>query len=178
MGRCGDGNATTQRERNLVISIGTNVPRKRFSLLVGACKALAGVRLVVAGQGTESLTQPPVGGGGGRIEGVGRISDDQLEGLYRRAELLVLASKYEGLGLPVLEAWRAGCRILVTDAVAKRLPGRIAAAATIVPTDVTVEELQEAIRVSLARPAIRRPVLTLEQGPTLCEVLAARLAAM
>jgi glycosyltransferase involved in cell wall biosynthesis len=161
----------------MVISIGTNVPRKRFTLLAGACKELPDVRLVVAGEGTESVTHLPSNGGGGRVEGLGRVSDEQLEGLYRRAELLVLVSTYEGLGLPVLEAWRAGCRILVTEAVAKRLPRRVAAAATVVPTDLTAEDLREAIRVSLARPATRRPELTLEQDPTLCEVLAARLAA-
>jgi len=43
---------------------------------------------------------------------LGRIHDRELAGLYRRATALVFPSKYEGFGLPVLEAMSLGCPVI------------------------------------------------------------------
>jgi alpha-1,3-rhamnosyl/mannosyltransferase len=42
----------------------------------------------------------------------GRVSDLQLAALYRGARALLFPSKYEGFGLPVLEAMTHGCPVL------------------------------------------------------------------
>lgn len=47
---------------------------------------------------------------------VGYVSDEQLVSLYRRASALVFPSRYEGFGLPVLEAMRAGGAVICADA--------------------------------------------------------------
>jgi glycosyltransferase involved in cell wall biosynthesis len=47
---------------------------------------------------------------------VGYVTDAQLVGLYRRATALVFPSRYEGFGLPVLEAMRAGGAVICADA--------------------------------------------------------------
>lgn len=47
---------------------------------------------------------------------LGRVSDSTLASLYRRATALVFPSKYEGFGLPVLEAMSLGCPVLCSRA--------------------------------------------------------------
>ena len=43
---------------------------------------------------------------------LGRVSDNALAALYRQATALVFPSKYEGFGLPVLEAMSFGCPVI------------------------------------------------------------------
>jgi glycosyltransferase involved in cell wall biosynthesis len=162
------------RERNLVISVGTHVPRKRFDLLCEACRLLPDVRLVLAGRGTEALANGDHDGMRPRIQGLGRVTDEELRSLYERAALFVLPSLYEGFGLPVLEAWQVGCPILITDSVANRLPEEITRDANVVTTDVSANGLGQAIRKALSNA--QAPLQTqLVQDPPLVELLAARM---
>jgi glycosyltransferase involved in cell wall biosynthesis len=64
---------------------------------------------------------------------VGFVSDAELVTLYRRAVALVLPSRYEGFGLPVLEAMRAGCPVICADSSA--LPEVAGSAALLFPWD-------------------------------------------
>ncbi len=43
------------------------------------------------------------------------VSDDDLPNFYKKAELFVLPSLYEGFGLPVLEAMRYGCPVVTSN---------------------------------------------------------------
>ncbi|GAB4209806.1 MAG: hypothetical protein OHK0022_41550 [Roseiflexaceae bacterium] len=47
-----------------------------------------------------------------RVEFTGYVDDQQLEGLYRRADLLIAPSRYESFGLMYLEAMRAGLPVV------------------------------------------------------------------
>ncbi len=49
---------------------------------------------------------------------LGRLSDGEVAWLYRHADALVFPSRYEGFGLPVLEAQRLGCPVACSDAAA------------------------------------------------------------
>jgi glycosyltransferase involved in cell wall biosynthesis len=49
---------------------------------------------------------------------LGRLSDAEVAWLYRHADALVFPSRYEGFGLPVLEAQRLGCPVACSDAAA------------------------------------------------------------
>jgi glycosyltransferase involved in cell wall biosynthesis len=66
--------------------------------------------LLIAGARWEGVTHegsPPAG-----WQFLGHVSDLELVGLYRRARALLFPSKYEGFGLPVVEAMALGCPVL------------------------------------------------------------------
>lgn len=65
----------------------------------------------------------------------GVISDERLIELYQRAGLFVFPSKYEGFGLPVLEAMACGCPVISSSA--SSLPEVAGGAAILVePSDI------------------------------------------
>jgi glycosyltransferase involved in cell wall biosynthesis len=50
-----------------------------------------------------------------RVDFVGRVSADKLSWLYRNALGLLFVSKFEGFGLPILEAMSAGCPVIASN---------------------------------------------------------------
>lgn len=68
----------------------------------------------------------------GRVVRTGRVPRADLEALYRRADLVCVPSRYEGFGLPVLEAMVRGVPVLAADAGS--LP-EVARPADLVPVD-------------------------------------------
>jgi glycosyltransferase involved in cell wall biosynthesis len=65
----------------------------------------------------------------------GIVSDDRLKELYQRAMLFVFPSRYEGFGLPVLEAMACGCPVISSNA--SSLPEVVGDAAILLdPRDV------------------------------------------
>jgi glycosyltransferase involved in cell wall biosynthesis len=92
--------------------VGALEPYKRADLAVEAA-ALAGVPLKVAGAGSmaESLRRES----GGRVEFLGRVSDEELRELYRRARLLVFP-QVEDFGITAVEAQACGCPVVARRA--------------------------------------------------------------
>jgi glycosyltransferase involved in cell wall biosynthesis len=117
------------------------------------------IRLVVIGEGAYvSGSLMPLASGLGVADAVhfaGRVSTGALRGLYRRSEGLLFPSRFEGFGLPVLEAMANDCPVICSDICA--LP-EIAgdAALRTAPTDVAamldaVQRLRGPLRAEMIR---------------------------
>lgn len=104
--------------------VGTLEPRKNLALLL---KAYADYRF----QAGQPVPLKIVGSGGWGgvnlqaliakyqlqdvVELIGQVSDAELQSLYSRAYALLMPSKYEGFGLPVVEAMHYGVPALVSQ---------------------------------------------------------------
>jgi len=99
--------------------VGSLEPGKNLALLKSVYRQAAESGrplppLLIAGMrwaGVESEGMAP-----GSWTYLGRVSDPVLVALYRRAAALVFPSKYEGFGLPVLEAMSLGCPVICSRA--------------------------------------------------------------
>lgn len=65
---------------------------------------------------------------GVRIELLGHVSDERLRSLYTGAAAFIFPSRYEGFGLPVLEAMACGTPVIASDAASIPEAGGDAAA--------------------------------------------------
>jgi alpha-1,3-rhamnosyl/mannosyltransferase len=68
-----------------------------------------------------------------RVRRVGRVPRGDLDWFFHHAVALTQTSRFEGFGLPVLEAMGHGCPVLAADATA--LPEVVAGAAMLLPPD-------------------------------------------
>jgi glycosyltransferase involved in cell wall biosynthesis len=66
-----------------------------------------------------------------RVRRTGRIDFGHLDALYRGAAACVFPSRFEGVGIPVLEAMARGCPVIAADATA--LPFVVGSAGDLVP---------------------------------------------
>jgi len=110
-------------ERPIVLAVGTVQPRKNYTLLVRAFRAVAATQphalVIVGGRGwlTEGLAAEIARQGlGERVVMPGFVDDADLPALYSAAALFVFPSLYEGFGLPLLEAMACGVPVISSDA--------------------------------------------------------------
>src|SRR5207247_3268852 len=97
--------------------VGTLQPRKDPLAALEALALIdADLRLVLVGpdkgSGDEARRRASRLGLNGRVEFVGHVEKQKLAELYRGAECLVFPSRYEGFGLPVVEAMASGTPVV------------------------------------------------------------------
>lgn len=110
------------REPDLVLFAGRLEPEKGPLDAVAAMHQL-GVRGVVVGRGSlETQVRAAIASAAGRapIELRGAVSDEELRRLYARAAVVLMPSRYEGLGLVALEAMAAGAAVVAYDVTGLR----------------------------------------------------------
>ena len=138
-----------------VLHVGNIEPRKDIATLAGACR-LAGVPLVLTGHALWGHRAPE-----GVVQ-IGHVPASDLPPLYGAATLVGYASRYEGFGLPPVEAMACGAAVVSTpvpsvvevvgDGVATFRPGDVRGLAR------TVRDLlgDESRRSDLARRGFER----------------------
>jgi glycosyltransferase involved in cell wall biosynthesis len=104
-----------------VLFVGGLEPRKNpVAALEAFALANGDLRLIVAGparRGTDEVRSAARRLGlEQRVELRGHVSKEELAGLYRGAACLVFPSRYEGFGLPVIEAMASGTPVVATNA--------------------------------------------------------------
>jgi mannosyltransferase len=105
---------TGVERRPQALFVGTRVAYKNFDAVVKAVSMLPDVSLMIVGGGPltkrehELLTRYLEG----RFHAAGYLSDSELNDEYNRSLCLVYPSRYEGFGIPILEAMRAGCPVI------------------------------------------------------------------
>jgi glycosyltransferase involved in cell wall biosynthesis len=96
-----------------VLTVATLEPRKNLQALVDAHRLLGGDMLLVVAGGEGWGDQPELAGP--RVRRLGFVSDAELARFYRGAAVAVYPSRFEGFGIPVLEAMASGCPIVVSS---------------------------------------------------------------
>jgi glycosyltransferase involved in cell wall biosynthesis len=109
--------------RRYILTVGTREPRKNFKSIAEAYAGLpekvrAQIPLVwcgSAGWGDLALSHSAARAKeAGYIRIAGYVSDRELAALYRNCALFVMASVYEGFGMPVVEAMACGARVVLS----------------------------------------------------------------
>jgi len=136
-----------------VLYLGAVEPRKDLGQLADVCRAI-GVPLVLGGP----LLAPQA-----RPEGVthlGYVDGEDLPALYGAVTVVAYPSRYEGFGLPPIEAMASGAAVVATTVGA--LPDVAAGGAELVPPG-DADALRSAIT-ALIRDPERRPELARAAG--------------
>ncbi|MPR32109.1 glycosyltransferase family 4 protein [Salmonirosea aquatica] len=145
-----------------LLFVGDRSGYKNFYLLLEAFRTLSrrypDLHLVLAGGGNLEVAEHEAIGRAGLT---GKIthrhaSDAELNTLYQQATLFVYPSLYEGFGLPILEAFRAECPILLSDTACFR---EIAADAAAFFEPRSQEDLTHQIQTLLDDSALRRELV-------------------
>lgn len=110
--------------RPFLLCVGNRKPHKNMETAVDVLarvrRDIPSLRLVVAGEDFgedgEVMRRARAHGLSDAVIAVGRVDDGELRALYARAAALLFPSRYEGFGLPPLEAMEAGVPVVASDA--------------------------------------------------------------
>ena len=105
--------------RPFVLAVSSMASHKNFGQVLAALQALggdAGFDVAIAGGANPRVFGEFAMQAGGQVHWLGYVSDGELRALYQSAMCFVFPSKYEGFGIPPLEAMHCGCPVLAARA--------------------------------------------------------------
>ena len=145
------------RRVDQLLAVGNRMPHKGFATLLEALARIEPAErpfLVITGSHGADPLVPAVDrlGLGAHVDLRGWLSGEELERLYAESTALVFPTRFEGFGLPPLEAMARGCPVIVSDIpVMHEVAGE--AAVYVDPTDP--DAIARAIRSVLDDPLQR-----------------------
>jgi glycosyltransferase involved in cell wall biosynthesis len=110
--RPGDADGGSRSGGGYALFVGA-IQRRKDPLAALAAARAAGLELVAAGPAKDEALAAELRGRGAIVRGY--VTKEELARLYREAACLVLPSRFEGFGLPVLEAMASGTPVVATD---------------------------------------------------------------
>jgi len=110
-------------QENYILFVGTLQPRKNLVRLVEAFSKVKDkypkFKLLIVGKKgwlfEEILKSPKKYGVEKSVDFLGFVEDEKMPSIYKNAACFVLPSLYEGFGLPVLEAMKYGCPVILSN---------------------------------------------------------------
>lgn len=111
-----DHRDTLKKKSRFALFVGARGGYKNFDIAVEAIKETT-LDLVIVGSPLSDIEIKHLDSALGRkrYKYVGRISNKELNVLYNTAFCLLYPSSYEGFGIPVIEAQKAGCPVIAAN---------------------------------------------------------------
>jgi glycosyltransferase involved in cell wall biosynthesis len=100
-------------ERPYILTVATLEPRKNLDTLVHAYRLLGDGRALAVAGGAGWGRQPQLDADG--VIRLGFVSNDELARLYRGADVFVYPSRFEGFGIPIVEAMASGVPVVASS---------------------------------------------------------------
>lgn len=148
------GTAGSEIGRPYVLAAGTLEPRKNLERLLDAWAQLAPAlrdshELVLVGPAGWEADAILARARGSGVRLTGYVPEGELAALYGGCEVFCYPSLYEGFGLPVLEAMRAGAPVITSNV--SSLP-EVAGDAAVMVDPLSVDAISDALAHLLADP--------------------------
>jgi glycosyltransferase involved in cell wall biosynthesis len=104
------------------VTLGLSTANKNIPLAIEAYRLLdrQDTKLVVVGQGSSRVFGRQNLEASEGVMFTGRLTDEEVTGLLRSATALLFPSRYEGFGIPSLEAMLQGCPVIASTAAGIR----------------------------------------------------------